>query len=188
MFSIHYHLKRFTSIQPNVHAKCEEIEFKRQNNLFGLRFSSSIKGVALLGFSCLIATSVVASEIADSPIGEWRTFSDDGKKPLGIVRIGERNGELVGTIVSSLVLGDDPAKVCGKCTGARKDKPVIGMEFLSGLKPDGKEYSGGEILDPDSGKIYRAHLRLEGGAKKLVVRGYLGISLFGRSQTWERVE
>jgi uncharacterized protein (DUF2147 family) len=192
MFWTNHHLRRFTVISSSVNAKrqCQtrKNESDERNKSRERWFFSLITGVASMGFTYLMATSGVANETADSPLGAWRTFSDDGKKALGIVRIGERNGELVGTILSSLVPGNDPAKVCGKCTGERKDKPVIGMEFLSGLKLGGKEYSGGEILDPDTGKIYRASLRLEKGGKKLVVRGYVGVSLFGRSQTWERVE
>jgi uncharacterized protein (DUF2147 family) len=104
------------------------------------------------------------------------------------VRISERNVELFSTIVESLVPSEDPAKLCRKCPGDRKDKPIIGMEFLSGLKRRGQEYGGREILDPDSGNVYRATLRLDNGGKKLTVRGYIGISLLGRSQVWARVE
>jgi uncharacterized protein (DUF2147 family) len=59
---------------------------------------------------------------------------------------------------------------------------------LWGLKKQGEEYNGGEILDPENGKIYRARLKLDDGGKKLDVRGFIGISLFGRSQIWLRQE
>ncbi len=85
----------------------------------------------------------------------------------------------------------DPAKrdaVCRKCTDDRRDKPVMGMQIMRGMKPDGARWDGGEILDPENGETYRCTMRLEDGGRKLVVRGFVGISLFGRSQTWIRAE
>ncbi|MEF9942731.1 MAG: DUF2147 domain-containing protein, partial [Burkholderiaceae bacterium] len=75
---------------------------------------------------------------------------------------------------------------CDQCSGARKDQPVIGMTILWGLKNEGDEWTGGEILDPKNGKTYKAKAKLVDGGKKLEVRGFLGISLFGRTQTWVR--
>ena len=60
------------------------------------------------------------------------------------------------------------------------------MQILSGLKPDGDEWAGGEILDPNNGKVYKAKARLADGGKKLEVRGFIGVSLLGRTQTWQR--
>ena len=74
------------------------------------------------------------------------------------------------------------------CTDARKDKPIVGMVIVSGLKKDGSEYNGGEILDPNNGKVYKSKLEVADGGKKLKVRGYIGVPLLGRSQTWERQE
>jgi len=72
--------------------------------------------------------------------------------------------------------------VCGKCDGANKDKPVVGMNILWGLKKDGDAWEGGKILDPKTGKVYSAKLKLAGD--KLEVRGFLGMALLGRTQTW----
>ena len=83
---------------------------------------------------------------------------------------------------------DDPENLCRKCEGARKDQPVIGMTILWGLKKDGDQFSGGEILDPKNGKVYRAKMKLVDNGAKLEVRGFIGVSLFGRSQTWVRQE
>lgn len=77
---------------------------------------------------------------------------------------------------------------CTKCEGALKDAPVIGLVILSGLKKDGAEYTGGQILDPDSGKVYSSKIRLTDGGEKLNVRGYIGVSMLGRSQIWVRQE
>ncbi len=84
--------------------------------------------------------------------------------------------------------GEDLNPKCEKCEGARRNQPVIGMTVLWGLVKNGDEYENGEILDPENGKIYRARMRLEGGGDKLEVRGFIGISLLGRSQTWIREE
>ena len=66
--------------------------------------------------------------------------------------------------------------------------PVLGLVILSGLKKDGVEYTAGKILDRDNGKIYSSKIQLTDGGKKLNVRGYIGVSLLGRSQIWERQE
>jgi uncharacterized protein (DUF2147 family) len=78
--------------------------------------------------------------------------------------------------------------VCEKCPGERKGQKIVGMEILRGIRPDGNEWGGGEILDPNNGKTYKAKMRLEDDGKKLVVRGFIGFSMLGRSQTWHRAE
>ncbi len=78
--------------------------------------------------------------------------------------------------------------MCTLCDGANKGQPVIGMTFMWGLKKDGEEYAGGSILDPDNGKVYKSKMTLIEDGKKLKVRGYLGVPMFGRSQTWVRQE
>src|SRR5262249_976467 len=70
-------------------------------------------------------------------------------------------------------------KTCTKCTGADKDKPIIGLVIVKDLSADGDRYKGGTILDPADGKIYKAEMWLEDGAPK--VRGYLGV--FYKTQT-----
>ena len=61
------------------------------------------------------------------------------------------------------------------------------MEILWGMKKKkDDEWKGGEILDPKNGKTYSCRLRLKDDGKKLEVRGYIGFSLFGRSQMWLR--
>ena len=72
--------------------------------------------------------------------------------------------------------------------GANKDAPIVGLVILSGLKKDGDAYAGGQILDPDNGKLYSSKVQLSDGGKKLNVRGYIGVPMLGRSQTWVRQE
>ena len=124
----------------------------------------------------------------DSPIGLWKTIDDKTSKPRSIVRIVEENGEFKGIVEKGLVEGESADKVCEKCDPPRKNQKILGMTFMWGLKKDGTEFKGGEILDPDNGKIYKCKMKLIDGGKKLDVRGYIGISLIGRTQTWLREE
>jgi uncharacterized protein (DUF2147 family) len=129
-------------------------------------------------------TAMDANPAAD-PVGVWKTVDDNSHKPRGLIRLFERDGEIYGRIEASF----DPKEaheLCSKCAGDLKDKPVIGMVVLRHMKKHGSEYSGGDIVDPDSGWIYRCRFTLEDGGKKMLIRGYLGFSLFGRSQTWYR--
>lgn len=133
----------------------------------------------------LLALLATPAQAALSPVGTWRTFDDHTGRERGLVRIYATKDGLAGRIVATV----DPAEgrhVCEKCTDDRKDQPIIGLEILRGMQPDGDGWSGGTILDPESGSVYRCRMHLEEGGQKLVVRGYIGISWFGRSQTWVR--
>ncbi len=123
---------------------------------------------------------------AQSVVGKWKTFDDETKEAKSIVEITERGGKIYGKVIEIL----NPAKKdikCKNCSGADKDKPVLGLEILKGLSKDGKEYSDGKILDPSNGKLYKCTVSLDGN-DKLKVRGYVGISAFGRTQVWTRVK
>lgn len=132
----------------------------------------------------LFLLAAFAAYAADlTPVGRWRTVDDKTGKPRSIVLIYEQNGQYFGRVERSL----NPATAgrrCDKCTDERKDQPIVGMVIVRSLKKDGDEFNGGDILDPDNGKVYRCKLHVKGD--KLLVRGYLGASLFGRSQTWTR--
>jgi uncharacterized protein (DUF2147 family) len=120
-----------------------------------------------------------------TPVGLWRTVSDVDGKAKGHVRIREENGELSGVIEAIL----DPAKqdeVCEKCDGALHNQKVLGLRFLWGMRRDGDGWRGGEILDPDNGNVYSCKMSLSADGRELRVRGFLGISLLGRTQTWYR--
>lgn len=120
-----------------------------------------------------------------SPAGNWRTFDDHTGKERGMVHIDDAGGVVTGRVLSTL----DPAEadhVCDKCEDDRRGHKLIGLEIIRGMRPDGDGWSDGRVLDPESGGIYRGKMHLEDGGRKLVLRGYLGISLFGRSQTWLR--
>lgn len=137
----------------------------------------------LAAFTLFLADAVAGS----SPAGYWTTIDDDGKTPTGIIKIEERDHKLVGTLVS-LINPDTPNPTCDKCDGSKRGKPVLGMQIIWGLEADGEEWSGGYILDPKNGKEYRCYLEVEDGGAVLKVRGYVGISLLGRTQHWKRAK
>jgi uncharacterized protein (DUF2147 family) len=118
--------------------------------------------------------------------GKWKTIDDETGEPKSIVEIYEQNGKVYGKVVEIL----NPAKknaTCKKCKGADKDKPILGLVIIKGLEKDGDEWTDGDILDPNKGKLYSCTIELD-GKDKLNVRGYMGISLLGRTQTWQRVK
>jgi len=124
-----------------------------------------------------------------SPIGVWKTIDDTTGKPKSLIRISENNGELRGKIEKLFrEAGEEANPKCDKCEGSLKDQPIIGMTILTGMKKDGDEYRGGQILDPANGKVYKSKMSLAEGGKKLDVRGYIGVPMLGRTQTWVRAE
>lgn len=129
------------------------------------------------------ATSPAAD--TSSPIGLWKTFDDRTGSARAIVRIYEQDGRLFGNIERSFTPGSE-RRVCAVCTDERKGQPIIGLLIIRNMKRTNDGYAGGDILDPESGSVYRCKFHLEQGGDKLVVRGFIGISLLGRTQTWER--
>jgi uncharacterized protein (DUF2147 family) len=136
--------------------------------------------------TALLSTSAAWAQ-NDSPVGLWRTVDDSTGKPKALVRITEENGALQGKI-EKLFRGpnEDQNPKCTQCSDSRKNQPIVGMTIVSGLKKDGNEFTGGEILDPAKGKVYKSKATLRDGGQKLEVRGYIGAPMFGRSQVWQR--
>jgi uncharacterized protein (DUF2147 family) len=129
---------------------------------------------------------LAAQEISASPAGAWHTINDVDGKPRGIIVLSVEGGVLSGRIAGSLVPGEPPGKRCTACSGALKDQPLQDMEILSGLRWDGEAWSGGWVLDPDTGKRYRAAIRVAADGRSLTLRGYIGVALLGRTQRWVR--
>ncbi|MXO05837.1 DUF2147 domain-containing protein [Flavobacterium sp. HBTb2-11-1] len=123
---------------------------------------------------------------SQSVIGKWKTIDDETGEAKSIVEIYEKSGKIYGKVVDILREGHKK-DVCVKCDGTEKNKPILGMVIMNGLKKDGSEYNGGTILDPTSGKKYKCYVTLE-SSDKLKLRGYVGISLMGRTQYWTRVK
>lgn len=119
----------------------------------------------------------------DSPIGYWKNVSDKTGKAEAIIQIFQEGGELRGKLVNVF---DAKEPNCSKCKGVLKDKPLVGLNFMWGLKQDGSEWNGGKIVDPNDGSEYNVKMELADGGQKLKVRGFIGFALFGRTQTWLR--
>jgi uncharacterized protein (DUF2147 family) len=135
----------------------------------------------------LLASAVTAMAQADSPIGMWQTIDDHTGQPKALVQISQDgSGQLNGKVIKGLGANDQPDRRCTACTDARKDQPILGMTIISDMKKDSDGWDNGQILDPENGKVYKCKMHLEDGGNKLVVRGYIGVSLLGRSQTWVR--
>ena len=117
--------------------------------------------------------------------GKWKTIDDETGQPKSIVEIFKKSdGKYYGKISQLLI---KPANAnCVDCKKKKKNKPLLGMEVVRGMKKEGKEFTGGTITDPKTGKTYKCNITREGD--KLNVRGYIGFSLIGRSQTWQAVK
>ena len=141
--------------------------------------------LALLALPLMAVSAVAMAQ--NTPVGSWTTIDDETGKPKSVVEIYEaRDGSLAGRVDEILQSDRGPNPVCDKCSGANKDKPVKGMVILWGIKQKGNTWEGGKILDPASGKVYSVKVTPTEGGSKLEVRGFMGFSLQGRTQTWVR--
>jgi uncharacterized protein (DUF2147 family) len=135
----------------------------------------------------LLASAAASMAQAASPTGLWQTVDDKTGQPKALVQIvQDSDGTLTGKILTGLGGNDDPNRRCTACTDSRKDQLMKGMTIINGMKPEGDTWDGGQIPDPENGKLYKCKMHLDDGGQKLVVRGYIGVSLLGRSQTWIR--
>lgn len=120
--------------------------------------------------------------------GLWQAVDANTHQPTGWFLVRKIDGDYVGVLAKMFLKPDqDPNVVCGHCSGDRHDKPWLGLEIIRGMKRDGRQYSGGTILDPRDGDVYDAMMSLSPDGQTLTVRGYLGISLLGRNQYWTRL-
>ncbi len=150
-----------------------------------LAFRFAITAGLLLAASAAIAAT-------STPVGTWKTIDDETHMAKSIVEITDNNGELQAHVVKLLnrspedIARDGEVALCKKCDGERKDKPVEGMNIMWGVHRNGDVWDGGHILDPKTGKVYKVKLSMLDDGQKLNVRGFIGFSLLGRSQQWER--
>jgi uncharacterized protein (DUF2147 family) len=129
---------------------------------------------------------VLFSQISfgQSIFGKWKTIDDINGKEKGVVEIFEHKGKIYGRIIE-IFEQDKKYLKCEKCDGDDKNKPLLGLNIIKGLIKKNDVFEGGRIVDPKNGKSYHCKIQLD-GKDKLIVRGYIGIPLFGRSQTWIR--
>jgi len=157
---------------------------KRSRRNFNMR----IQIAAFLAATTFSSLALPAQSADKTPVGRWQTVSEATGKNNGVVQIANDGGQLLGRLVAGANPAEFETRLCDKCPGDRHGQPMKGLLILSGLHQSGAEWDGGEILDPQSGKVYRVKLNLADGGKKLLVRGFMGLSMFGRTQTWTRIE
>jgi uncharacterized protein (DUF2147 family) len=144
---------------------------------------------ALLLLAFTGTSALAAAQVPTTPAGTWQQYDDKKGDLRSIVRIDISGGELTGTIVETFArAGEPPHTTCDKCPGEFKDRPIVGLRFLWGLRGSGREWGGGRVLDPEEGKIYKVKLELSEDGRTLDVRGYIGFALLGRTQRWKRAE
>lgn len=149
------------------------------------------KIIAIASFTFMLPFAY-AADSATSPVGYWKTIDDVTGQPKAIVQITETsNHSLQGQIIKIYPRpGFDQNELCDACKGDKHNKRIVGMVILEKLQQDKQNaaiWDDGEILDPKNGKTYHCKIQLIENGEKLSVRGYIGIPLFGRSQTWLRV-
>ncbi|CAM1352902.1 DUF2147 domain-containing protein [Tenacibaculum insulae] len=130
--------------------------------------------------SVIISTSVSAQTI----FGKWENRDEETNKVDSVIEVYEENGKAFAKIIQ-ITDKNKQEVLCDKCNGKRKNKPILGMNILTGLQKDDNEWSGGKILDPKNGKEYKCYIQLE-NSNKLKIRGYIGFAAFGRTAYWYR--
>ena len=152
-----------------------------------MRKGSGNPRLSILALAWLCTMSATSAAHLSSPSGWWQPIDAKTGKPLGLIRIYQERGLFFGRIEPSSP-SDDSSQKCSRCTDERRNQSIIGLVLIRNMRLQRDEYVGGDILDPDSGRVYGCKFRLADGGRKLSMRGYLGISLIGQSQTWQRVE
>lgn len=137
----------------------------------------------LFTFALLIAFGISGSAQLNKIVGKWKTIDDkDGSVKSIVFVFKATNGKYYGKIEK---LFKDPEKLCTECEGANKNQPVLGMMIINNMVEDGESLTGGTILDPKNGKVYKCNISWDKETDNLNVRGSLDkFGLIGRSQTW----
>ncbi len=142
-----------------------------------------------LSIALLLALAAPLAMAQATPVGLWKTIDDKTGTEKSQVRIVENGGVYSGHIEKLLAPDAKQDAVCDKCSDDRKGKPIVGLEIIRSVKKGGDNtWDGGTILDPAEGKEYKVRMQPADGGKKLDVRGYIGLPMLGRTQTWIRAE
>ena len=131
----------------------------------------------------LISSTFSIGQAQSDIVGKWKSVDDESGEVKSIVEIYEQKGYLYGKVIKTFPKdGRDPDPICDECDedDPRYKQKIIGMEIIQKMKKDGSQYTGGKILDPENGNIYRCKIWRE--KDKLYVRGYL--AFFYRTQEW----
>lgn len=122
--------------------------------------------------------------ISQTIFGTWNTYDEVSNEIESVIEIYEKDGRAFAKIVD-IVDSKKRSAICINCSGKLKNQPILNMDLLTGLKKNGEEWSGGKILDPKNGKYYKCYIKLI-DRNTLKLRGYIGLSVFGRTTIWKR--
>lgn len=130
--------------------------------------------------------TITASINSQTIFGKWHSTNENTGEVDSVIEVYEKNGKAFAKVVAIKDYARRNA-VCEQCENENKNKSILGLNILTGLEKDGDEWSGGNILDPRNGKVYKCYIKLT-NKNNLKIRGYIGISFFGKTTFWERAE